>query len=219
MTPIVSVLIPSRNRLRFLETGVVSWIDTADNPNNIQIIVRAHLDDSETVDWLLSVGRSLGVQVIAGEDMDGHLSMGEFINCMAACSSGDWLMPVSDDFLCQTQGWEKVLQAACRNPRREFMIRHFTTLNKEGERPPIITRGLYNAIGSFGHTSHGDVYIDTLGWQLGINQMEALPVTLVNRLGPPPAAGIWEAGHARYMSEEVQTLLKNDAKKLKALMK
>lgn len=213
MTPIVSILIPSRNRLKLLSSAIESWKIKASNPDAVEIIVRVHLDDFKTMEYV--AGHPHGIQVIAGDNMDGHLSMGEFINCMAACSSGDWLMPASDDFECLTEGWENVLKAACDNPRQKCLLRHFTTLNKENERPPIMTRAFYQAIGSFGYTSHCDVYVDKLSWQCGINQMEALPVKVLNRLGPPPASGIWEAGHARFMSEEVQQWYQNDTRKLK----
>lgn len=215
MTPIISILIPSRNRLQLLKSCVKSWKTMAANPDAVEIIVRLHLDDLESLEW--AIERPYDIQVIAGENYDSYLSMGQFINCMAACSTGDWLTSVSDDFQCLTKGWETVLRLASPNPRTAFLIRHFEN-TKAGERPPIITRGLYHAIGCFGHTSHADVYVDKLGWRLGINQMEPLPAKVANRLGPPPPLGTWEAGHANYMSSEIQNLLENDYLKVKMLM-
>lgn len=216
MTPVVSILIPSRNRTELLDSCVKSWRTLADNPEAVEIIVRLHHDDAVSMKWAES--RPYDIQLIAGETYEGHLSMDMFLNCMAACSTGDWLMPVSDDFVCLTQDWERAFEVVTEIPRTDYLIRHFETTNKPNERPPIISRGLYHAIGCFGHTSHADVYLDTLGWECGINKLEPLPFKILNRLGPPPPPLTWEAGHARYNSHEIQMLLKNDIRKVQMLM-
>jgi hypothetical protein len=216
MTPIVSILIPSRNRTELLEQCVKSWKTLAANPDAVEIVVRLHFDDAKSMTWAAS--RPYGIRLIAGENYDGHISMGMFLNCLAACSTGDWLLPSSDDFECLTQDWERAFEDASKNPRTEFLMRHFETVNKPGERPPIITRGFYNAIGGFGHTSHADVYLDSLGWRLGINQMNPLPIKVINHLGPPPPPNTWEAGYAIYSSSEIQQLLENDFRKARLFM-
>lgn len=216
-TPLVSVLIPSRNRLDLLESCVKSWKTLAANPDDIEIIVRLHLSDSESMAW--AVKRPYSIQVVAGEDYNLHASMSTFVNCLAACSTGDWLMPVSDDFECLTKGWDNALHAVSTDPRNQYLIKHFEVLNKPEARPPIISRAFYHAIGCWGHTDFADVYVDSIGWKLGINRMDPLPVKIRDRIGPhaDPQQN-WEQGYKRFYDPYIQKLLDNDFEKLRMLI-
>jgi len=217
MTPLVSILIPSWKRTALLERCVKSWKSLAADPQAVEIVVRLHLDDAESMKWAES--RPYGIHLIAGEHYQRHASMGIFINCLAACSSGDWLMPASDDFECLTQDWENTLRTVTDDPRHKLYMRHFEMVDKPRERPPIITRGFYHAIGCFGHTDFADVYVDTLGWRLGINKLEALPVKFRNNIGPfHDTTKNWEAGEQRYKDPYIQWLLENDYRKAKLII-
>ncbi len=211
MTPICSILLPSRNRPQALQVAIDNFLATASKPHLVEIIVRVHDDDEETLAWAKK--RPKSIRVIIGETGDSYGSMSDFINCMAAVAKGDWLWPAPDDGRVRTQGWDTILAERLPEPRR-------TCLLLGSSFPPsqlcIVSRGLYNAIGRFGMTEHGDTYAFSLARAAGIEEFIAIDYQHLKMppSGPRDRPKTW----AQFRGEEVARCFNLDKLKLAAVL-
>lgn len=100
----ISLLLPSRLRPENVRRMVKSALDTADNPKDIEIIVRLDSDDP-TADDLMENPPSQ-TRVFVGER--GVLS--EMWNECYALSKGNILMHCGDDIIFRTKRWDSVVK-------------------------------------------------------------------------------------------------------------
>lgn len=218
MNPLVSMLIPSRKRLESLKRAITSIRSLAAAPEQVEIIVRLHHSDRESVEWALP--RRNEFLLIIGDDMDAFRSADKFTNSMAAASSGDWLWSFADDFEIVTRGWDNVLAGVSRTPRTDFIVRHAEQVGYPNERVSIVSRGFYNVIGSLGHTEFSDTYIDALAWSSQVNQMTPLSIQYKNHF-VPGVEGVFrdrKESWKTYQSRETAQLFDLDKLKLGAVL-
>lgn len=174
MKPIISVLIPTRNRMAYLCESAVSFFEKADDPARIEMLVRVHASDNLSQNW---VSRSqLPIRMIVGDDADGYLSIHRFVNCMAAMARGDWLWAGSDDAKIISPGWDTELLKASENPKRECLLVNPHVEDLPNWKIPVLSRGLYDAIGTCGETAHCDCYLDALTHFAGIQRRVPIQV-------------------------------------------
>jgi len=218
MYPLVSILIPSRKRLETLKRAINSFRSLAAQPDRVEIIVRLHHSDRESVEWALP--RRSEFLLIIGDDMDSFRSAHKFANCMAAVSSGDWLWASADDFEIVTPGWDNVIAGISKTPRTDYIVRHAEQVGYPNERVSIVSRGFYDAIGSLGHTEFSDTYVDALAWSSQVNQMEAVKIQYKNHF-VPGVEGVFrdrKASWKTYQSQETARQFNLDKLKLGALL-
>jgi len=214
MRPICSLLIPTRHRVEALQRAVASWWAMADAPERVEIIVRVHEDDPETLAW--AEGRDRRVRVVVGDTEEGYGSSDKFLNCIAAVSNGDWLMGLADNVTVLTRRWDTVLKDRLAEPRKECLLLTARVLELPSNRIPIMSRGLYDVVGDRGHTEHADSYVDALAGLAGIRE----PVEIV--LSKPGAANVCERDRvktwAEFRGDEVAHQFKVDKVKLAAVL-
>lgn len=214
MKPLCSVLIPTRGRVAKLEETIGALLGMAKEPDRIEVIVRVHDDDPETLEW--SKHRDMKIRVVIGDTEEGYGSVGHFVNCMAAVSNGDWLLPLSDEFKMLTQDWDALLGGWLKEPRKELLLLTAKVVSWPNSRIGIMSRGLYMAIGHMGVTEYADCYVDSLTHFAGLQarcdirfQEGALGPVL-----PRDRAKTW----AEYRSEWVAHYFNVDKIKLGAVM-
>lgn len=155
--PFCSILIPTRRRVDSLKACIDSFLDTADNPADVEVVVRVHDDDPDSLKWVKT--RPPSIRVIIGDTGDGYGSMAEYLGALAAVSRGAWLWPSSDDWRSLTQGWDTLLAQRCDDPMFIPLVLGSTFPNR---RLCIISRGFYHALGHLGFTEHADTYLFAL---------------------------------------------------------
>jgi hypothetical protein len=214
MRPVCSVLIATRGRVAKLEETIGAFFEMAREPDKVEMIVRVHDDDPETLEW--SRKRDQHIRVVIGDTEQGYGSIDHFTNCMAAVSNGDWLFPSSDEFKMLTQDWDVVLKGWLADPRKELLLLTAKVATWPDSRIGIMSRGLYRVIGHFGMTEYADCYIDSLTHFAGLQarcdirlQEGALGPVL-----PRDRARTW----AEYRSEWVAHCFEVDKIKLGAVM-
>lgn len=104
----VSVLVPTRGRVRRLRTMIASFDATTGNSPNAELVFRVDDDDAETRDFLFAWG---GHKVIVGPRYQGYRSMPIFFNELYRASTGDVLMCGNDDMVFKTPGWAPLILA------------------------------------------------------------------------------------------------------------
>lgn len=211
-TPICSILIPTRGRVASLQACIDSFLLTADNPSNVEIIVRVHDDDQDTIAWIKT--RPPAVRVIIGDTGDSYGSMAEYEGALAAVSRGDWLWPSSDDWRPLTQGWDTLLAAHCDDPKFTPLVLGSTFPNR---RLRIISRGFYYVLGHLGLTEHTDTYMFALAdLTPGVHQTIAIDLQDLGlpAVGPRDRPKTWE----QFRSAEIARRFNTDKLKLSAVL-
>jgi hypothetical protein len=188
--PFCSVLIPTRGRVASLQAAIESFLRTADNPSDVEIVVRVHDDDPLSLSWWAKE-RLPNVRVIIGDTGDGYGSMHEFVASLCAASRGSWLWPSSDDWRSLTKGWDTKLAARCANPLDTPLVLSSTV---PGRRLCIISRGLYHAVGHIGLTEHQDTYLFALADLAAIHETIDIDIQDAGlpEVGPRDRPKTWE---------------------------
>jgi hypothetical protein len=112
----ISVLVPTRKRLKRLDTLLESFERTA-SVESAELVFRVDIDDVETLK------RLEGHWIHVGPRLKGYGSMPQFFNEMAELASGDVLMCGNDDMVFRTPGWaDRLLAVANRYPDGLFNL-------------------------------------------------------------------------------------------------
>jgi hypothetical protein len=166
MTPLLSVLLPSRSRLSKRDNVlrlVESCYRFAANPDSLEIIVRLDYDDELALSRISALEKFQDVRVIVGKRFSGYSNLHIFANECARLATGRWLGFFNDDAWVDSQGWdvalEKFAQPLGENPMQvcfakvDFPCDHFSDEYVKnfvlGPRYdfPIVSRRLYEAAG------------------------------------------------------------------------
>jgi len=173
----ISVLIPTRQRTEPLHENVARLLATADCPEEVELLIRADLDDPASVEAALGLDAS-NRHVVVGPRYDGWRSNHRFFNELARVASGEWLFLYNDDASMLTAGWDTLIHQA--PPRR--LLCPAMIWKGRSERPhrfealgmlfensePILHRTLYEAMGHFALHCHADVYLEWLLRPIGL---------------------------------------------------
>lgn len=140
----LSVLIPTRRRIKYLEIMLRSFDETVDNHNLTEIIFRCDNDDKETIEYICKTP----YKIIIGPRNEGYKSLPSFYNEMARIASGDLLICCNDDVIFKTKGWPGILlQEASKYPDGIFLFGVNTCLNDDKFPFSIVSNKLVDILG------------------------------------------------------------------------
>jgi hypothetical protein len=105
--PVISVLLASRGRPESLRRSIRGLLDTADQRDEVQVLVACDPDDPATYDAAVALPNPSGVNYtwIAPERY-GYSRLYEYYNALAEHASGEWLLNWNDDAFMTTTGWD-----------------------------------------------------------------------------------------------------------------
>ena len=101
----ISILCPTKNRCEGLERMWLSAMNTADLPNNIELVVYIENDDHNTLSKVEEFEKKFGnqiVKIVSSEDV----VYGDLHNICCANSSADLFFCGADDMIFRTQAWD-----------------------------------------------------------------------------------------------------------------
>jgi hypothetical protein len=110
MYAMVSVLVPTRQRLARLRVLLDSFYETSDL-THAEIVFRVDYDDQATIDFLLSESQ----RILIGPRLRGYDSMPVFFNELAKSAIGDVLLCGNDDMVFRTTGWPRLILNAAKS--------------------------------------------------------------------------------------------------------
>lgn len=110
--PLVSVLLPTRGRPKWLAECVDSLYSLAKNPRELEFLFKVDTDDTETQGTVLGLAKMLPARVIISPRGRGYLDLHEYVNALSAAATGDWLFIFNDDARMLTQDWDEVIRTA-----------------------------------------------------------------------------------------------------------
>lgn len=109
MNMLCSVLLPTRMRVNKLCRAVKSVFDTADNPQRVEVILRVHADDLDTIKAIPELLPLGTVRVAIGPKVE-YGKVATCFNEAAALATGQWHMQFNDDTYIIGKGWDTQLE-------------------------------------------------------------------------------------------------------------
>tara|TARA_Y100000361_G_scaffold154281_1_gene179279 strand:- start:94 stop:813 length:720 start_codon:yes stop_codon:yes gene_type:complete len=110
----ISIYWISRKRTQELCYSISSFVQSARNPQNLEIIVCHDDDDTETPDGLSKINRI--VKKVTGNDIvvlssvrHGYWYLDRYANYIGTKFTGDCLLGPNDDMFCDTIYWDDIL--------------------------------------------------------------------------------------------------------------
>lgn len=220
----ISVLIPTRGRLQWLQECIESILTTASNPARIEILLGMDLDDTETVKGIQDTITLKGYKQVHVElfERAGYKNLEIYMNRLAELSTGDYLLCFNDDARIRTQGWDQVLEAAdaAKDTISVFQLKNN---HSDGNIFPFVPRIWYETLGHISLAAPYDSWIGLIADSLGVNKkIDAFGYHFrTEKEGEENAALYEDIGPAAYyahkvmFSVKVQQMVKRDMFKLR----
>jgi hypothetical protein len=167
MNPLISIFLPTRNRVDLFHKALYSIFDTCNKDNlNFEVIVKADFDDLETLDHIKTQHSNFeNVKYIVSSRKNGYNSLPEFQLDSGNLAQGKYFMSFNDDGLFLTENWNDILE----DRLKEFKF-YYPQVNGYREAFFIIPTKLKDILGHYSPHAQTDSYIKWLGQVLGINE-------------------------------------------------
>lgn len=158
MTPLISIIHPSRSRPEQAAETAKRWLTSAKNPDAIEYILSLDCDDNS--DYAAMFGYELtGYIDTIHMAINDNQNAVQAINAAAKISSGRIIVCISDDFACPAQ-WDKFLIEQLHS-HNDFIVK-----TDDGYQPwiitlPIMDRAYYNRFGYVYYPEYSHMFCDT----------------------------------------------------------
>jgi hypothetical protein len=101
---------PTRNGVAKLTDMLSSYFSTADNPNNVEVVLRIDDDNAATIKALPTLKTYFpNVRWVIGPRGQGYSDMYKFAMEASAVTDATWLFLIDDDAVMLTRGWDTLL--------------------------------------------------------------------------------------------------------------
>ena len=170
--PLLTVLLPSRNRFDLCKNTVDSFVDTCRDKSNLQIILKFDVDDLSSVSRINEIRKDVDIKILISDRLRGYFSLHHFCNDMMKVSTGDWIIMVNDDSLMTTNGWDDVLQNVIPPQTGEFWgtsdtaLLNFYHMDKHTTTYPVVRRCVCEKLGYFTLHPHNDAFLNEVYGEL-----------------------------------------------------
>lgn len=174
----ISILLPARERPAALERCLHTLIDTAANPERIEILIAFDDDDMDTINYFVEnitpYLDGLGVRYSAMQFKRlGYIRLNEYLNELVKHSHGSWIFFWNDDAMMPTQDWDKIIM----EHEGEFALLRAETNH---EHPyaifPILPRKWVEITGHISPHQINDAWVSQVAWMLDI--VKNIPVMI-----------------------------------------
>jgi glycosyltransferase involved in cell wall biosynthesis len=166
----ISVLLPTRGRTDMLKRSLLSLLDLAKNPTELEILLAFDNDDKQSLEWcqqnIFPELESRGVDATVVEFTPlGYLKLHEYLNSLAGLANGNWLMFWNDDAVMQTQDWDQRIT----EHNGKFLCLRMPTHNQHPYAIfPIVPRDWYYLLGHLSNHQLTDATISQISYIAGI---------------------------------------------------
>lgn len=160
----ISILHPSRQRPEIASQTAELWLNNADDKDNIEYILCLDLSDPLGYQYAPYFGGSYFKKCIKD-----NKSAIQAINEGAKVSTGDLLLVVSDDFICEPHWDTRLLEAL--EGKEDFLVKTPDGIQKTLITLPLMDRTYYNRFGYIYNPiyvhMHSDEEMTCVGMMLG----------------------------------------------------
>jgi hypothetical protein len=107
---LISILVPSRKRVKSLIEMIKSVVNTVNDINNVEILIAIDRDDESSMknkESIIESFRNLNIKIYTREHSD-YLNS-HYYNWLGEKAIGDYLWAMGDDIRCISKDWDKIL--------------------------------------------------------------------------------------------------------------
>lgn len=176
---LLSVLLPTRGRTSVLERSLLSLIETASDPDSIELLLAFDHDDRNSFDYFQEhiaprIDQAGTSYDCYGFDRLGYIRLNEYVNFLAGKAQGSWLMFWGDDAVMLTPGWEQHVLAV-----KDFRVLRIPTHNQHPYAIfPIVPRQWYELFGYVSAHQLSDTWVSQIGYMMDI--IQNIPVEVIH---------------------------------------
>lgn len=166
----ISVLLPTRGRTDMLKRSLLSLLDLANNPTELEILLAFDNDDRQSLEWCQqNVFPELELRGVDATVVEftplGYLKLHEYLNSLAGLANGNWLMFWNDDAVMQTQNWDQRIT----EHNGKFLCLRMPTHNQHPYAIfPIVPRDWFYLLGHLSNHQLTDATISQISYIAGI---------------------------------------------------
>jgi glycosyltransferase involved in cell wall biosynthesis len=158
----ISVLIPTKNRIKVLKETLDSLISEAHDLNSIEFLIMISENDKAINEYtnLKAEYEKLCNIKLFFNSLTGYANLHHYYNELAKIASGKWFCLFTDDILI-TKDWDfKIFNNGYSGTRILFATDYF----------PIVPKELYNVLGHISLSPHFDTWWQDLSRCVGIKR-------------------------------------------------
>jgi glycosyltransferase involved in cell wall biosynthesis len=176
----ISVLLPSRGRTDALDRSIMSLINLASDPKNLQFVLAFDNDDKSSsayfVENIAAKIDNAGAGYTCLEFVPmGYIRLNEYVNQCAKAASGDWLMFWNDDAFMESAEWDTEIT---KHTGQFCCLRMPTHKEHPYAIFPIVPRKWYELFGYLSPHQISDAWISQMSYMLDI--MKNIDVKVVH---------------------------------------
>lgn len=110
--PLVSILLPTRGRSKWLLEAVDSLHSNCADPTLVEYVFKVDTDDHESLATVTELSKKLPCRTLVSGRGRGYFDLHVYVNDLSAVSKGDWLFIFNDDARMKTKHWDQELLKA-----------------------------------------------------------------------------------------------------------
>ena len=166
----ISILLPTRGRTDALDRSIMSLINLASDPKNLQFVLAFDNDDTASSAYFVktiapNITNAGALYTCLEFSPLGYTRLNEYVNKCADVASGDWLMFWNDDAFMESANWDQEII----KHTGEFCCLRMPTHN---EHPyaifPIIPKKWHELFGYLSAHQISDAWISQISYMLDI---------------------------------------------------
>jgi hypothetical protein len=161
----ITILIPTRKRIKYLYDCLNNIYSTANKPNNIEVALKIDSDDSDTINEINNILKTYKqIKIVISNRNNGYLSLHEFFyDLVKICDDSVYFIQYNDDSKFLTKNWDSEIY------KLNSKIGVFNCKDKQCFGTfPIVHRKIYEIIKKVSAYDHCDIYINKLARQCNI---------------------------------------------------
>lgn len=164
--PLVSVLLPTRGRVKWFRECIDSLHSLAKQPELIEYVIKVDVDDAASIEAARALQAMVPVRLMITPRGRGYMELNKYVGELAALARGDWLFIWNDDARMLTQDWDQVLLNCDLGtvPRfggnEDVCLLAPSVIEREASWEfPILRRKAFQLLGRFSMTYSNDSWI------------------------------------------------------------
>lgn len=165
----ISIILPSRKRFKYLKSSIDSLLTTCNNRDNIEILCFFDDDDKETITQFLDWDKSFHYKILISRRL-GYRQMNVYNNLLSAIASGQWLFLWNDDARMISSHWDSLILNKYSNQFVFISPKNINNVSYTAERAmfPIFPKKWFDLTGRVSAHQHSDTYMSYIASKLNI---------------------------------------------------
>ena len=167
----ISILLPTRKRVKQLQKSVESLIHGASNPTKLQFLFGVDDDDNETLEFLKT--SNYPNQSVLKFKRLGYENLHVYNNSLCAYAQGTWIMFFNDDAIMNTKAWDEKIE----NVKKFKLLRVKEQTNHPYSIFPIFPWDWFRCLDHISLHGQNDAWLSEIAYLLNIMEDIDIEIT------------------------------------------